>query len=332
MNILITGGAGYIGAVLCPFLLDRGHCVRVIDTCYFGSDFLPKNNKNFELVVGDIRNQDLLEKVLNNIEVVIHLACISNDASFVLDEELSTSINLHAFEPLVLKSKKHKVRRFIYASSSSVYGVSEKKNVTEDHPLVPLTLYNKYKGLCEPILIKHIDDNFEGVIFRPATVCGYSPRLRLDLSVNILTNHAISNNIIKVFGGEQLRPNLHIMDYVDAVDLFLNAPKEKINGEIFNVGYQNIKIIELAKLVKETVEVEFNLTGKINLEITHSDDNRSYHINSDKIYKSLNFKPKREIKKAIVDLSEMFKKNKIKNSMDDSKYFNVKRLQEIKAK
>ena len=332
MNILITGGAGYIGAVLCPFLLDKDHCVRVIDTCYFGSDFLPKNNKNFELVIGDIRNQDLLDKVLNNIEVVIHLACISNDASFVLDEELSTSINLHAFEPLVLKSKKHKVRRFIYASSSSVYGVSKKKNVTEDHPLVPLTLYNKYKGLCEPILIKHIDDNFEGVIFRPATVCGYSPRLRLDLSVNILTNHAISNNIIKVFGGQQLRPNLHIMDYVDAVDLFLNAPKEKINGEIFNVGYQNIKIIELAKLVKETVEVEFNRIEKINLEITHSDDNRSYHINSDKIYKSLNFKPKREIKKAIVDLSEMFKKNKIKNSMDDSKYFNVKRLQEIKAK
>ena len=244
MNILITGGAGYIGAVLCPYLLDKGHYVRVIDTCYFGSDFLPKNNKNFELIEGDIRDQDLLDKVLNNIEIVIHLACISNDASFVLNEELSTSINLHAFEPLVLKSKKHKVRRFIYASSSSVYGVSE-KNVKEDHPLVPLTLYNKYKGLCEPILKKHIDESFEGVIFRPATVCGYSPRLRLDLSVNILTNHAISNNIIKVFGGEQLRPNLHIMDYVDAVDLFLNAPKEKINSEIFNVGYQNIKIIDL---------------------------------------------------------------------------------------
>ena len=138
--------------------------------------------------------------------------------------------------------------------------------------------------------------------------------------------------VSKVFGGEQLRPNLHIMDYVDAVDLFLNAPKEKINSEIFNVGYQNIKIIDLAKLVKETVEVEFNRIKKINLEITQSDDNRSYHINSDKIYKLLSFKPKREIKEAIVDLSEMFKKNKIKNSMDDSKYFNVKRLQEIKAK
>src|SRR5262249_8773190 len=152
------------------------------------------------------------------------LACISNDASFELDEKLSTSVNLDAFEPMVVAAKKAGVKRFIYASSSSVYGVSDSPDVTEDHPLVPLTLYNKYKGMCEPLLNKPLDANFVGVTMRPATVCGYAPRQRFDLSVNILTNHAVNKNRITVFGGSQLRPNLHVQDYCDAVELFLTAP------------------------------------------------------------------------------------------------------------
>ena len=155
-----------------------------------------------------------MREALKGIDAVINLACISNDASFELDEKLSTSINLDAFEPMVVAAKKAGVKRFIYASSSSVYGVSDAPDVTEDHPLVPLTLYNKYKGMCEPLLFKHQSPDFVCVTIRPATLCGYAPRQRLDLSVNILTNHAINNGKITVFGGSQKRPNLHIQDMV----------------------------------------------------------------------------------------------------------------------
>src|SRR5208283_2204947 len=166
---------------------------------------------------------------------------------------------------------------FIYASSSSVYGVSDQPDVTEDHPLVPLTLYNKYKGMCEPFLNKHVDDVFTGVTFRPATVCGYSPRQRLDLSVNILTNHAVNKNKITVFGGSQLRPNLHIQDYIDAVEMFLEAPSEKIRREIFNIGYQNLSLMKIAELVRKVVLEEFPDRGAFEIVTTPSDDIRSYH-------------------------------------------------------
>jgi nucleoside-diphosphate-sugar epimerase len=219
----------------------------------------------------------------------VSLACISNDASFELDEALSTTVNLDAFEPMVVAAKNAGIKRFVYASSSSVYGVSDKPNVTEDHPLVPLTLYNKYKGMCEPLLRKHTDENFVAVTFRPATVCGYAPRQRLDLSVNILTNHAVTNNRITVFGGAQLRPNLHVQDYCDAVELFLAAPDEKIANEIFNVGYQNMSIMEIAELVKQVVAKEFPEKPPIDIVTTPTDDNRSYHINSDKIARALGF-------------------------------------------
>ena len=184
------------------------------------------------------------------------------------------------------------MKRFIYASSSSVYGVSDQPDVTEDHPLVPLTLYNKFKGMCEPLLKKHADDGFTGVIFRPATVCGYAPRLRLDLSVNILTNHAINAGKITVFGGSQLRPNLHVQDYCDAVKLFLTAPSEKIQKETFNVGYQNLSIMDIARLVQRVVSKEFPEKGEVAIVTTPSDDLRSYHINSDKIKRVLGYAPR----------------------------------------
>ena len=187
-SVLVTGGAGYVGSLLTPQLLDLGYRVTVYDIMYFGEDFLPKNNPDLKVVEGDIRDIGKLSDALKGVEVVINLACISNDASFELDEKLSTSINLDAFEPLVIAAKQAGVKRFIYASSSSVYGVSDAPEVTEEHPLVPLTLYNKYKGLCEPRLFKHQSPGFVCVTIRPATLCGYAPRQRLDLSVNILTN------------------------------------------------------------------------------------------------------------------------------------------------
>jgi nucleoside-diphosphate-sugar epimerase len=235
-SIVVTGGAGYCGSLLVPQLLKSGYSVTVYDMLYFGSQFLPRDNPNLTIVQGDIRDTAKLKKTFEGHDAVVSLACISNDASFELDEALSTTINLNAFEPMVVAAKDVGIKRFIYASSSSVYGVSDQPNVTEDHPLVPLTLYNKYKGMCEPQLRKHTDENFVGVTFRPATVCGYAPRQRLDLSVNILTNHAVTNNKITVFGGAQLRPNLHVQDYCDAVELFLTAPDEKIANEIFYVG------------------------------------------------------------------------------------------------
>lgn len=330
-KIFLTGGAGYCGSKLVPILLDMGHEVTVYDILYFGSNFLPLENKNLKLIKGDIRDPKKIENSCKDHDIFISLACISNDASFVLDEKLSTSVNLDAFEPMVIAAKNSGIKRFIYASSSSVYGVSEKKNVTEDHPLLPLTLYNKYKGMCEPLLLKHTSNDFEGIIFRPATVCGYAPRLRLDLSVNILTNHAINNNKITVFGGDQLRPNLHVQDYCEAIICLMDAPISKVRNEIFNVGYQNLSIKEIALIVKQVVENFFPEKKNIEIVTTESDDNRSYHINSDKIRKILNFAPKLKIEDAVKDLCINFKLGNIPNSLTDDNYFNVKKLKKINA-
>ena len=329
-KIFITGGAGYVGSRMVPFFLEKGYNITVYDTLYFTKNFLPLDHKNLNVITGDIRDdQKILECSMNH-DVFINLACISNDTSFALDEKLSTSINLECFEPMVLAAKKAGIKRFITASTSSVYGVSDKKDVKEDHPLVPLTLYNKYKGLTEPLLIKHLDDDFTGVVFRPATVCGFSPRQRLDLTVNILTNHAYHNNKIIVYGGNQLRPNLHIQDYIEVVDLFINSPAQKINKQIFNVGYQNLTVLEIANKVKKIIEEKNKIN--VQIEITESDDNRSYHINSDKIFDHLGYKPKRTVEDAILELIDAFDNNKLANTFNDNIYYNVKRLQEISAK
>jgi len=331
-KVLITGGAGYCGSELVPILLERGYSVKVFDIGYFGIEHLPKQNQNLEIILGDIRDTKSFYNAAVGCDYVINLACISNDASFELDEHLSTSINLQAFEPMVLAAKKAKIRRFIYASSSSVYGISSEPNVTEEHPLVPLTLYNKYKGLCEPLLFKHTDSDFVGTIFRPATVCGKSLRQRFDLSVNILTNHAVNNGIIKVFGGTQLRPNLHILDYCNAVIKLLEAEDSLIANQIFNVGIQNLSINQISTIVKEIVEIEFPALGKIPIEVEPSNDNRSYHINSEKIKTVLGFVPERTVANAVQDLCKGFKLNQYPHSMTDVKYFNVKKLMAISAK
>src|SRR5271168_3548966 len=214
-RIFVTGGAGYIGSLLIPRLLDRGYKVTSYDISYYGDNFLPKSNPNLQVIRGDIRDTAKLAKAIPGHDAFISLACISNDASFELDEKLSTSVNLDAFEPMVLAAKKAGVKRFVFASSSSVYGVSDQPDVTEDHPLIPLTLYNKFKGLCEPLLFKHQSPDFVCVTLRPATVCGYSPRMRFDLTINILTNHAVNRRLITVFGGAQKRPNIDIEDVTD---------------------------------------------------------------------------------------------------------------------
>ena len=330
-NVVVTGGAGFCGSRLVPQLLGKGYNVTVFDTMFFGGDHLPADNPNLTVVQGDIRDAAKLAEVFAGKDAVINLACISNDASFELDENLSTSINLDAFEPMVKAAKEAGVKRFVYASSSSVYGVSDSPQVTEDHPLVPLTLYNKYKGMCEPILKKYTDDDFVGVIFRPATVCGHAPRQRLDLSVNILTNHAVTNGKIRVFGGSQLRPNLHVQDYCDLCELLLEAPADKVQNETFNCGYQNMSIMEIAELVKKVVEEMMPERGNIEIATEPTDDIRSYHINSDKIKRVLGFEPTHTIEEAIRELVMVFRDGGLPDSMDDDRYYNVRTLKKNQA-
>lgn len=331
-RIFITGGAGYCGSVLVPQLLNKGYAVTVFDKLYYGKQFLPLKNPNLNVIEGDIRDAEFLAASIPEHDIVLHLACISNDASFVLDERLSTTVNLDAFEPLVKIAKENGVNRFIYASSSSVYGISDAKDVTEDHPLVPLTLYNKYKGMCEPLLFKYSDKSFETVVFRPATVCGYAPRQRLDLTVNILTNLAINKRKITVFGGEQLRPNLHIQDYVDLCLSLITADSEKIQRQTFNCGYQNMSVAEIALSVKRIVLQEFPNITDIDVETTPSDDNRSYHINSDKIKNILGFEPQYSVDDAVRDLCKAFSEGLLPNTFDDDIYYNVRTMQALGSK
>ena len=328
-RVLVTGGAGYVGHVLTPQLLDKGYQVTVLDRLWYGC--CVPNSPNLRVLQGDIRDASAVCEAVRGQDAVLHLACISNDASFELDENLSKTVNYDCFEPLVVAAKRAGVRRFVYCSSSSVYGVSESPNVTEDHPLVPLTLYNKFKGLCEPLLWKHMSDDFTCVTLRPATICGYSPRTRLDLSVNILTNHAVNKGVITVFGGGQMRPNLHINDMVDAYELVLDAPHDRIHGEVFNIGFQNHSIAELACLVKRVVEDEIPARAPIQITTTPSDDSRSYHVNSEKVSRVLGFRPRRTIEDAVRDLTRAFRNHLLPNSFDDDRYYNVRTMKHIKA-
>lgn len=322
-NIFITGGAGYVGARLVPRLLEQGVKVTVFDLMMYGEDVIDAH-PNLKMVKGDIRDKALLEKTIPGHDAVIHLACISNDPSFELNPDLGKSINLDSFRPLVEISKKGGVKRFIYASSSSVYGIKEEKDVHEGMSLEPLTDYSKFKADCEKILAEYSSNDFTTVTIRPATVCGYSKRQRLDVVVNILTNLAFHTRQVKVFGGKQLRPNIHIEDMVDAYIVLLEAPAEKVNNKIYNAGTQNQTVEELAQTVKGV------MGDDVTLVTTPTNDNRSYHISSKKIADELGWTPKRTIADASRDLKEALADGRLKDSMNNEMYFNIKRMQNIK--
>jgi len=299
--------------------------VDVLDLFLYGEHVLDmvKGHPRLMQIKGDIRDRAVLERVIPGVEAVIYLACISNDPSFELDPALGRSINYDAFIEVVKVAKATGVRRFIYASSSSVYGVKDEANVTEEQSLQPLTDYSRYKVLCEDVLLKERAPGFVGLILRPATVCGYSPRLRLDLTVNILTNHAVNNKKILVFGGEQKRPSIHIEDMTDVYINALEWPDRAIDGKVFNVGYENHTVNDIAQMVRGVVGSEVEVCTM------PTDDHRSYHISSEKIKRELSFVPQHTIEDAVRDLVDAFRVGKIPNPMTDIRYYNVKLMRSV---
>jgi nucleoside-diphosphate-sugar epimerase len=308
MNILVTGGCGYKGSVLVPKLLERGHRVKVLDTLWFGNFLTP--HPNLTVIQGDIRNIDRVP--LSDADTVIHLASVANDPCSDLDPKLTWEISALATMQLADKAVRCGVKQFIYASSGSVYGIKSEEQVTEELELEPLTEYNKTKMVSERVLMSYADKMAVQII-RPATVCGVSPRMRLDVSVNMLTMQALTNRKITVFGGHQVRPNIHIDDMTDVYLFMLENPK---TVGIFNAGFENISILEIANRVKERVDCE--------LVVTESNDPRSYRVNSDKLLLT-GFRPRKTVDNAIDEIIAKFQSGQLQEL---DRWHNLKWMQQ----
>ncbi len=321
-KVAITGGAGYVGSALVPYLAGRGYDVKVVDLFLYGEQVL--DGVRCSRVKGDIRDEALLRKEFRGMDAVIHLACVSNDPSFELDPALGKSINYDAFPGIVRACRDNGVARFIYASSSSVYGVRSEPQVREDSPCTPLTDYSKFKLLCEDLL-KQSDYQGEWVIARPSTVCGYAPRMRFDLVVNILTINALVRQAITVFGGSQLRPNINIDDMVEAYRVLLEAPREKVHGQTFYIGYENYPVSKLAEIIKNAVG-----DPKVTITAQPSNDLRSYHVNSDRIREVLGFVAKHSLEEAVQSIVRAYREGKVKDPLTNPLYHNIKLMQQVK--
>ena len=324
-HVAVTGGAGYVGSALIPKLLDAGHNVTVLDLYLYGDRVFNGHHDHPGLreCRGDIRDLAFVANALRGCDSVIHLACISNDPSFELNPVLGKSINLDAFRPLVRAAKATGVERFVYASSSSVYGVKDEPDVTEDLPLEPLTDYSRFKADCEKILEEEREPGFVTLTFRPSTVCGYAPRLRLDLSVNIFANQAYHNRRVTVFGGSQRRPNINVEDMTDLYVKSLEYPDELIDGQVFNAGYENHRISELATMARDVIGDD------VEIATSPTDDLRSYHVSSEKIQRVLGFTPRHSIRDAIESLHDAFQQGLVPDPMNRDVYYNIRTMQSV---
>lgn len=308
MKILVTGGCGYKGTVLVPKLLKNGHQVVVVDMMWFGN-FLEKHPQ-LRVVQGDVRK--LEDDWFQGTDVIIHLASVANDPCADLEPKLSWETSALGTKLLADKAVQHGVKQFIYASSGSVYGVSDSPQVTEDTELLPISEYNKAKMVAERVLLSYANDLLVQIV-RPATVCGYSPRMRLDVSVNILTMQALTKGAITVFGGDQTRPNIHIDDITD---LYVFLLSQKISG-IYNAGFENLSILDIANSVTKFIPA--------NIHVTESNDPRSYRLNSDKLL-GIGFKPKKTVQNAIEELIAKYKSGEL---VDADKYYNIKTMKTL---
>ena len=307
MKIIVTGGCGYKGHILVPKLLAKGHFVEVIDLMWFGNFLKP--HPNLSVVKADVRDSNVIN--LAGGDVVVHLSSVANDPSGDLDPKLTWEISALATMQLADKASKVGVKQFIYASSGSVYGIKDEENVIEELELNPISEYNKTKMVSERVLLSY-RDKMSVQIVRPATVCGYSPRMRLDVSVNMLTMQALMNHKITVFGGNQIRPNIHIDDIAD-VYLHLIEHPELIG--VFNAGFENNSILDIAKAVTKYIDAE--------IIITESNDPRSYRVNSDKLL-ATGFRPKKTIEIAIEEMVGLFKDGTLK---EEDYFYNLPWMQ-----
>ena len=304
MNILVTGGCGYKGTVLVPKLLKRAYKVQVIDTQWFGN--FHTNHPNLTVTKGDVRDIDSIN--LQGVDTVIHLSSVANDPCGDLDPKLTWEISALATMQLADKAVRQGVKQFIFASSGSVYGIKNENQVTEDLELKPISEYNKTKMVSERVVLSYQDDMMVQVI-RPATVCGISPRMRLDVAVNLLTMQALEKGKITVFGGNQARPNIHMDDITDVYLHFMDHPE--CTG-VFNAGFENITILDIANLITKYIPVE--------IIVTESNDPRSYRINSDKLL-ATGFRPKKTVEHAVQELIESYQSGVLK---DEDQFYNLK--------
>lgn len=307
MRILVTGACGYKGSVLVPKLLARGHEVIALDIMWFGNFLAP--HEALTIVRGDVREPKAID--LRGVDTIVHLASVANDPCGDLDPKLTWEISALATMRLADKAVRAGVPRFIYASSGSVYGVKEEAQVTEELELEPISEYNKTKMVAERVLLSYRDDLVVQIV-RPATVCGYSPRMRLDVSVNLLTMQALTAGRITVFGGAQVRPNIHIDDVADLYLFLLDHPEHR---GIYNAGFENLSIMEIAKQVSEQIPAE--------IVTTPSNDPRSYRINSDKLFKT-GFSPKKTVADAIREIVVKFQRGELK---DSDRHYNLRWMQ-----
>jgi nucleoside-diphosphate-sugar epimerase len=325
MRVFCPGGAGYVGSVLVPKLLERGHEVVVYDLYIYGRTLQP--HPRLTEIVGDVRDATAFRAAVEGCDAVIHLACISNDPSCELDPELARSINYVSFQPQIKACNQAGIKLFVYASSASVYGISDAPDVTEDHPLRPVSDYNRYKKICEDLLRNSAQ--FDYVIVRPATICGYSPRLRLDLVVNMLAAQAYYRCWITVLGGNQYRPIIHVEDIANLYCYLLDTSPTKISGQVFNASLKNIRVADLSLLIKD--QMDDSTKDDIVIKFEPSNDVRSYRVSANKL-RALGFRPIYDLHDALADLHDAFAYGKIGPDITSSKYVNIARMKEINLK